>query len=170
MRNSRDFGAESVRDWLTDISPILIIGTFLLSLLSFGVLKFNYHQELFSEKLPTIGTLLAAMIAFVSQIARFAFGLAGVRDIVRGRVWLGWSGVLASVILSIYEHFEASRMAIYWENPDWWYAFVFLVWLALATEIRLLMTMSEKQDSGSGLQESRSNQNGQSEPAYRYEN
>ena len=142
--NEQDYWATSAQEFLTDISPILIIGSFGLSLIAFGVLKFNYHVELLSEKLPTMGVAIAAMIAVVSQLLRFAFGLAGVRDLVRGRKWVGIIGIMASVVLTIYEHFEAGRMAVHWGNEHLWFIFVFLVWVALVAEIRLIMTMSEQ--------------------------
>ena len=174
MQNSsqkeRDFWATNVQEFLTDISPILIIGSFGASLIAFGVLKFNYHVELFSEKLPTIGYLIAGMVAVVSQLLRFAFGLAGVRDLVRGRTWIGVIGITASIMLSIYEHFEAKRMATHWGNEHLWYIFVFLVWVALVAEIRLIMTMSKHPNylakKGKGKRPSK---NGQNQSNYDYE-
>lgn len=148
MQNSdvkeQDYWATSAQQFLTDISPILIILSFGASLFSFGVLKYNYLADLFGEKLPSIGLIVAAMVAVVSELLRFGFGLAGVRDLVRGKKWNGILGIGASVILSVYDHFEAGRMAAHWGNEELWYVLVFLVWVALVAEIRLIMTMSEK--------------------------
>ena len=175
MQNSnqkdRDFWATSTQEFLTDISPILIIGSFGASLLAFGMLKFHYHQELFAEELPAISAMIAAMVAVVSQLLRFAFGLAGVRDLVRGRKWMGILGIGASILLSVYEHFEAGRMAVHWKNPDLWYIFVFLVWVALVAEIRLIMTMSVK-PVGNAIKSvhKKSSKNGQANHDYSYAN
>ena len=46
------------------------------------------------------------------------------------------------------DHFEASRMSAHWENPELWYALVFLVWGGMVAEIRLMMTMSEVKVEG----------------------
>ena len=147
MQNSdykeRDFWATSAQALLTDISPILIILSFGASLLAFGILKYNYLADLFSAKLPSIGLLVAGMVAIVSELFRFAFGLTGVRDLVNGNKANGILGIGASLLLSVYDHFEASRMAAHWDNPELWYALVFLVWGGMVAVIRLMMTMSE---------------------------
>lgn len=175
MQNSdlkeQDYWATSTQQFLTDISPILIILSFGASLFAFGVLKYNYLADLFSEKLPSIGLIVAVLVSVVSELLRFGFGLAGVRDLVRGKRWNGILGIGASVILSIYDHFEAGRMAAHWGNEELWYVLVFLVWVALVAEIRLIMTMSEKpavivplneeEDLGNGHDRYKPNLNGQ---------
>lgn len=152
MQNSdnkeRDFWATSAQTLLTDLSPILIILSFGASLLAFGILKYNYLADLFSVKLPSIGLLVAGMVAIVSELFRFAFGLTGVRDLVKGNRASGILGIGASLLLSVYDHFEASRMSAHWENPELWYALVFLVWGGMVAEIRLMMTMSEVKNEG----------------------
>lgn len=163
MQNSRDFGAIKSRDWMTDFSPLLIIITFVSSLVAFGILKFYYQMELLSPKLGSIGVFVAFLAAAVSQIARLGFGLAGVRDLSRGREYLGFGGIIASIALTIYEHSEASRMAIHWGNEHLALVFYFLVWVALVAEIRLIMTMSEKpkvqeQKKGNGQRPSKNGQ------------
>lgn len=172
MQNSnqkeRNFGADNARDWMTDLSPSLIIFTFISSLIAFGVLKFNYQSELMAPKLGQTGLWVAGMTAVVSQFARLAFGLAGVRDLTRGREYLGWGGIIASIGLTFYEHKEALRMAAHWENDHLAFSFLFLVWVALFAEIRLIMTMSEKpliksKKKGNGH---RSSKNGQHSNGY----
>lgn len=175
MQNSdnkeRDFWATSAQSLLTDISPILIILSFGASLLAFGILKYNYLADLFSVKLPSIGLLVAGMVAVVSELFRFAFGLTGVRDLVNGNKANGILGIGASLLLSVYDHFEASRMATHWDNPELWYALVFLVWGGMVAEIRLMMTMSEVKVVGNEQnrqqgQEKQSQKNGM--PSYQY--
>ena len=170
MQNSRDFGAIKSRDWMTDFSPVLIVATFIASLVAFGILKFHYLSEIFVPKLGSVGVFIAAAISVVCEAGRLAFGLAGVRDLVRGREYLGWGGILASLALTFYEHKEALRMAEHWGNSHMTMSLLFLVWVALFAEIRLIMTMSEKpekQKSGNG---ERPSQNGRQLPeeAYNY--
>jgi len=171
VNNERDFWATSAQKLLTDISPILIILSFGASLLAFGVLKYNYLADLFSAKLPSIGLLVAGMVAIVSELFRFAFGLTGVRDLVNGNKANGILGIGASLLLSVYDHFEASRMAAHWENPELWYALVFLVWGGMVAEIRLMMTMSDIKELGneeSSQQHKETNVKKNGMPSYEY--
>jgi len=170
MQKIRDFGAIKSRDWMTDFSPVLIVVTFIASLVAFGILKFYYLSEIFAPKLGGVGVFIAAATAIVCEAGRLAFGLAGVRDLVRGREYLGWGGILASLALTFYEHREALRMAEHWGNTHMTMSFLFLVWVAFFAEIRLIMTMSEKpkakkQKSGNGRRSS----NGQHNPDVEYE-
>lgn len=172
MQKSKDFGAVKSRDFMTDFSPILIVATFIASLLAFGILKFYYLSEIFQPKLGGVGVFIAAAISIVCEAGRLAFGLAGVRDLVRGREYLGWGGILASLGLTFYEHNEALRMAEHWGNGHMTASLLFLVWVALFAEIRLIMTMSEKRKSqkkksGNGQRPSRNGQqNPNQEPYY----
>lgn len=90
---------------------------------------------------------IAILIDLVSQLGRLAFGLVGVRDFVRGKKVTGALGILASIAITAYEHLEVARMVQYWRNPEMYYPIVFLVWIALVFELRLMMTMSENKDA-----------------------
>jgi len=110
------------------------------------------------------------MVAIVSELFRFAFGLTGVRDLVNGNKANGILGIGASLLLSVYDHFEASRMAAHWDNPELWYALVFLVWGGMVAEIRLMMTMSEVKLSGNETTEEKAANHAQKNgtPNYQY--
>ena len=158
----------SILRFLTNSSPLLIIFVFLLSFSTMGIFQVNYYSEIFNTRLPNIGPLLAVFIALVTQFARLAFGLAGARDISSGKVVTGALGLLASLGVTMFEHWEVARMAEHWATPALLHLLQFVVWVAFLAEIRLLMTGANEEaaEAEEEYQQSRHQRSGNGIPAY----
>ena len=148
-------GADSVRDKLTDSSPMLIILCFIISLILFGIIKYHYQVSLFKviSRDATISMWLALLFAAVVQIARMAFGFVGVRDLSRDRWFIGGLGVIASIAITYFEHTEVSRMVEHWQEPHLQIPLIALVWGSFLLELRLIGTMIGEDDSEQEYQE-----------------
>jgi len=142
-------GADSVRDKLTDSSPMLIILCFIISLVLFGIIKYHYQLALFKviSRNTSISMWLALLFAAVVQIARMAFGFVGVRDLSRDRWLIGGLGLVASVLITYFEHTEVSRMVEHWQEPHLQIPLIALVWGSFLLELRLIGTMIGEDDS-----------------------
>jgi len=143
-KSSGKLGAESLRTGLTDASPMLIIICFIFSLICLGVVKYNYQISIFEVINPNLSIWIALLFAVVVQVGRMAFGFVGVRDLVKGRWVIGSLGICASIGITVFEHIEVGRMVEFWGNESLRLPFQFLVWVALIFELRLIMTMSGK--------------------------
>jgi hypothetical protein len=142
MKNSKDFKAGQFLQFLISLSPFLIIGTMIFSFLIMGVLQFNYYSLMFESKLPVVGIILAVLLPIVTQIGRLSFGLVGARDIASGHNWTGILGLIGGIAIAGFEHYEAIRMAALW-NPDLKAMFLFINWISIVAEIRLMMTINK---------------------------
>lgn len=151
--NSNNYGADKAMKVLGDIAPLLLFITAVLSFISMGVFQFNFYQEELSESLPTVGLFLAGSIAFITQIARIAFGLAGAHDFMRNENLRGILGLAASFGLTVFESFEASWMAEHWNAGSSSYVGLlqFIVWIGFILEVRLiLMVSADEKESPDG--------------------
>ena len=147
MKNSKDFKAGQFLQFLISLSPFLIIGTMVFSFIIMGVLQFNYYNSMFAENLPVVGIVLAVLLPVVTQIGRLSFGLVGARDIASGHNWTGILGLTGGIAIAGFEHYEAIRMAALW-NPELKAMFLFINWISIVAEIRLMMTISKLENDG----------------------
>lgn len=134
-------GANSVRDGLTNSSPMLIILCFICCLVLLGIIKFNYQTVLFNVVDPTVSFWVALLFSIVVQVGRMAFGFVGVRDLARGKWVIGILGICASIAITVFEHTEVTRMVEHWKEEHLRIPLLFLVWGAFLFELRLIMTM-----------------------------
>ena len=148
MKNSKDFKAVTILKFLTMISPLLVILGMIISFLTLGVLQFNYYSDLFSESLPEIGIFVATLICVLTQVSRLSFGLLGAWDISKGNNWTGGLGIFAGILVAVFEHYECGRMATHFNKPEIEYLLLFVNWISIAAEIRLLASMNKLEDMG----------------------
>jgi len=140
-------GADSVRNFLTNSSPMLIILCFICCLFLLGIIKFNYQVALFNVINPNVSFWVSLLFALVVQIGRMAFGFVGVRDLSRGRWIIGLLGLTASAGITYFEHTEVERMVAHWNNQSLHEPLLFLVWGAFLFELRLIGTMVGEDDA-----------------------
>ena len=140
-------GAESIRVGLTNSSPMLIILCFICSLVLLGIIKYHYQLALFHVVSPSVSFWVAILFAAVIQVGRMAFGFVGVRDLVRGNWVIGVLGIIASIVITVFEHTEVNRMVAHWNQEHLRIPLLFLVWIALVFELRLIMTMAGAGDT-----------------------
>jgi len=146
-KSKTKLGAESIRVGLTDASPMLIIICFIFSLLLLGIIKYNYQLALFNIVNPSVSFWVAILFAVVVQVGRMAFGFVGVRDLARRNWVIGILGISASIAITFFEHTEVNRMVEHWGNDHLRIPLIFLVWITLVFELRLIMTMSGSNES-----------------------
>jgi hypothetical protein len=148
MKNSTDFKAVKILKFLTMISPLLVILGMCISFLTLGVLQFNYYSDLFESSLPSVGIFIALLICILTQVSRLSFGLLGAWDISKGNNYTGAIGILAGVLVAIFEHYECARMAEHFEKPELEYLLLFVNWISIGAEIRLLASMNKLESMG----------------------
>ena len=148
MQNSNDFKAVKILKFLTMVSPLLVIGGMIISFITMGVLQFNYYSDLFRTSLPSVGIFVAILICIVTQISRLSFGLIGAWDISKGNNWTGGMGLIAGILVAVFEHYECGRMATHFDNPDIEYLLLFVNWISIGAEIRLLASINKLEDMG----------------------
>ncbi len=153
LKPNAKLGAESLRVGLTNSSPMLIILCFICSLVLLGIIKYHYQLALFNVVSPSVSFWVAILFAGVIQVGRMAFGFVGVRDLVRGRWVIGILGIIASILITIFEHTEVNRMVAHWDQEHLRFPLLFLVWIALVFELRLIMTMTGTGDAEKDYQE-----------------
>ena len=139
--NSRDFGAGRAIQLLTNLSPVLVILTTLLSLLVIQIIDTVAKIDIFVPKMGLVGYAPAFLIPFCILIARLGFGLLGAKDIAQKSYASGIVGLLGTFAIALYEHNAVTQIATVWKLTDYAVLFQFIVWLAVAAELRLMMTL-----------------------------
>lgn len=163
MKNHQDFKAVTILKFLTLISPLLVILGMIISFVTMGVLQFNYYTDLFESSLPSVGVGVAVLICILTQVSRLSFGLLGAWDISKGNNWTGGMGIIAGVLVAVFEHYECGRMATHFESPDIKYLLLFVNWISIAAEIRLLASMNKLENMGFFHEEKVTNKSTQNE-------
>lgn len=103
---------------LIDFSPwFLIIGMFLLFSIP-ATLQAGYYDSIFTPKMGSVGTGLSAVIAIALVMVRMATGFSSAKLFVSGHEWLGVITVCVSLIVTYFEHIEASGIAAYFAEGD----------------------------------------------------
>lgn len=141
---SRDFNAAATIQFLTDLSPILIVTTTFISLLVIFFIDITHLAKVFFVQMSYLGYFVAFLIPLGIMIARLAFGLLGAKDI-SGGAWLsGILGLAGTFAIAIFEHYTLTHIAKLWEMYDQIGLFQFIVWLAVGAELRLMMTLGNE--------------------------
>lgn len=150
MQNSnestRDFNASAAIQFLTDLSPLLIVATTVTALLVIFLIDVTHLISVFEPKMGILGYVVAFLISCCILIARLAFGLLGASDVSNGAYISGIIGLSGTLCIAVFEHFALTHIATVWNMPEQIGLFQFIVWLAVGAELRLMMTLGNEKN------------------------
>lgn len=112
------------------------------------VFKTDYYLHIFSPRLGyKFGISVAVATAFLIEGARFSLLVASASDTINGNTKGLWLGIIASIVVTIYDIVICVELGNVWGSVVHTHIFQVMVVLGLMIEIRLCLMVSPTHSS-----------------------
>ena len=149
-RNGESITAEGTMKKMKGSSFFFMIGLALLSFIGFGLMEYRHYDKIFDlfDKDGYIGLVLSIIVPIIMQGGRFSFLLATAVSMEKshGVMYYLISGGI-TLAFSAFQSYEAYNMSLEVANATYsnviLYLSLFLIWVGLFIEIRLVMLLND---------------------------
>jgi len=145
MKNS----IAQVVEQITNFAPLSLLISMFLAFAAMFIFQIRFYTDTLTPQLGDLGMVLAVSIAVVTQAARLSFGLSSAKDFLSGKYGSGTLGLLFSVGVTLFEHYECSVIASHYGGSDvdtWLMLLRFITWSAVAFEIRVILLLKKRSE------------------------
>jgi len=143
MKNS----IAQVVEQITNFAPLSLLISMFLAFSAMFIFQIRFYTDTLTPQLGDLGFVLAISIAIVTQAARLSFGLSSAKDFLSGKYGSGTLGLLFSIGVTLFEHYECSVIASHYGGTDsdtWLMLLRFITWSAVAFEIRVILLLKKR--------------------------
>jgi len=143
MKNS----IAQVVEQITNFAPLSLLISMFLAFAAMFIFQIRFYTDTLTPQLGDLGMALAVSIAVVTQAARLSFGLSSAKDFLSGKYGSGTLGLLFSIGVTLFEHYECSVIALHYGGADastWLMLLRFITWSAVAFEIRVILLLKKR--------------------------
>ena len=143
MKNS----ISQVVNQITSFAPLSLLVSMFLAFAAMFIFQLRFYTDTLTPQLGDLGMVLAFSIAIVTQAARLSFGLSSANDFLAGKYGSGTLGLLFSLGVTLFEHYECGVIAAHYGGEDyktWLMLLRFITWAAVAFELRVILLLKKK--------------------------
>lgn len=137
---------------ISTVSLYALLACAIITFLIFAIFSIDFYQVAYARRFGSWGIVVAVCVGAVHELVRCALLLTSVRDFMRGKIVIGSLGLVASILLVVYDIHFAFRIADLWtasdfafHATDYYGSFIYDVCIGLVLELRLILTVFKKE-------------------------